>query len=71
MPVVRSGHKLRLPVQNPTEDATHIEVDVYYQKGGSNYWTGGRDEGGIYVSAQPIAIEDGVVRMVLGSGLKR
>jgi hypothetical protein len=71
MAIVSSGPKLRVPVQNPTEDATHVEVDVYYQKAGPNYWTGGRDEGGIYVSAQPITVRpDGGVCTVLGSGLK-
>ena len=70
MPIVSRGQKLRLPVQNATEDATHVEVDVYYQKGGPNYWTGYTDEGGIYVSAHPVAVEEGLVRTVLGTGLK-
>jgi hypothetical protein len=45
-----NGLRVRVPVVNPTEDATHIEVSVFYQKGGVNYVTSNREPGGIYVS---------------------
>jgi hypothetical protein len=70
MPSV-NGLRLRLPVSNPTEDVTHLEISVFYQKAGMNYASYKREPGGIYVSATPVKIADGMVSFVLFSGTKR
>ena len=70
MPSV-NGLRIRLPISNPTEDVTHIEVTVFYQKCGFNYGTGNREPGGIYCAARPVKVADGMVSFVLFSGTKR
>lgn len=34
--------------------ATHIDVEVYYTKGGPNLWSGGYTQRGYYISAKPV-----------------
>jgi hypothetical protein len=51
------------------------EVEVYYSKGGANFFVGGSDRRGIYVSVSPVEIidygtrEDGSHRTARGYGL--
>jgi len=66
-----NGLRLRIPVSNPTEDMTHLEISVFYQKAGMNYASYKREPGGIYVSVTPVKIADGMVSFVLFSGTKR
>jgi hypothetical protein len=66
-----NGIRVRVPVANPTEDVTHIEVSVFYQKGGVNYASGNREPGGIYCAVRPVKIADGMVSFILFSGTKR
>lgn len=35
-------------------DATHLKVEVYYSKGGMNYFTGTNEARGIYLSVSPV-----------------
>jgi len=37
-----------------TGDATHLKVEVYYDKGGMNYFTGGTQRRGLYLSVSPV-----------------
>src|SRR5215510_5759245 len=66
-----NGLRFRIPVSNPTEDVTHLEISVFYQKVGMNYATYKRELGGIYVSVTPVKIADGMVSFILFSGTKR
>ena len=66
-----NGLRLRIPVPNLTEDVTHLEISVFYQKAGMNYASYKREPGGIYVSVTPVKIADGMVSFVLFSGTKR
>jgi hypothetical protein len=66
-----SEWKASLPVKNPTEEVTHVEVSVSYDKGGPNYWSGGTDRRGVYVIATPIRIRDRMVSFIIGRGSKR
>ena len=34
--------------------ATHLKVEVYYSKGGANYFTGGTESRGIKLSVSPV-----------------
>ena len=70
MPSV-NGLRFRIPVSNPTEDVTHLEISVFYQKACMNYASYKREPGGIYVSVTPVKIADGMVSFILFSGTKR
>ena len=61
--------KIRLPVLK-TEYATHLEVEVAYEKGGANYTSGGHDPRGVYLYVRPIAMRDGVVSFLVCHGRK-
>ena len=39
-----------------TGQATHIEVSIYYSKGGMNYFSGGNEARGLYLSVTPVSI---------------
>src|ERR1700730_2142728 len=62
--------KIRLPVQE-TENATHVEIDVDYSKGGTNWYSGREEPRGFYVHVRSLAIRGGMTSFVLGNGYKR
>lgn len=68
---VTSKGNVRIPVEVPTEHCTHMEISIYYTKGGANYFSGKVDPRGINVSVTPIALKDGCVSMLLGHGLRK
>lgn len=37
-----------------SDKATHLKVEVYYSKGGINYFTGSNEKRGIYLSVSPV-----------------
>lgn len=37
-------------------EATHIEIELYYSKGGMNYFTGSTEARGFYLSVTPVSI---------------
>ena len=50
--------------------ATHIEVDLTYQLGGWNYFTGVKEPRGLYLGCSPIEKGDGWRGFVAFSGVK-
>lgn len=46
-----------LPVKKG--NATHIKVELYYTKGGMNYFSGKTDARGLYLSVSPVSISSG------------
>jgi hypothetical protein len=54
-----------------TADATHIQLEVSYDKGGMNWYTGREEPNGIYIHVRPTASRDGCTSFVLGKGYKR
>jgi hypothetical protein len=38
-----------------SERATHLKVQLYYDKGGMNYFTGGVQRRGLYLSVSPVS----------------
>lgn len=50
-----------LPVANPNEQHTHLEISVYYRKAGMSFATYKHVRGGIYVSCMPVKKERGSV----------
>ncbi len=61
--------KTRLPVQE-TEYATHLEIEVDYDKGGANYVSGNSEPRGIYLYVRPIAMRDGMMSFLVCHGRK-
>jgi hypothetical protein len=39
-----------------TGEATHVEVSLYYSKGGMNYFSGNNEARGLYLSVTPVSI---------------
>jgi hypothetical protein len=48
--------------------ANHLEVSVYYTKGGTNFFSGGTTPRGYYLSVRPVTKRDGMVSYELFSG---
>lgn len=48
-----------------------IEVELYYSKGGANYFSGSYDKRGIYASIKPVEVKaDGSVGFIIGKGVR-
>ncbi|GIV43946.1 MAG: hypothetical protein KatS3mg035_1069 [Bacteroidia bacterium] len=55
----------------PNEKATHIEIEIYYSKGGANYFTGQNEQRGIYVSVSPVTLGENFVSYTAFTGIKQ
>jgi hypothetical protein len=55
----------------PNPRATHLKVEVYYDKGGANYFTGGVESRGIKLSVSPVKKENGWESYTAFSGFKK
>ena len=53
------------------QGANHIEVSVYYTKGGMNYLSGGTTPRGYYVSVRPVTKRDYTVSFDLFAGRRQ
>lgn len=53
------------------KDATHLEVFVYYDKGGMSYFTGKVSPRGYYLSVTPVTKRDGMVSFAMFTGYKQ
>lgn len=50
---------------------SHLEVSVYYTKGGMSYFTGQVSPRGYYLSVRPVTLGNGMVSFDLFSGCKK
>jgi hypothetical protein len=57
--------------RNDLKDSTHLEVCVYYNLGGSNYFSGGVTPRGYYLSVKPVKKGNNSVSFTLFSGKSR
>lgn len=48
-------------------DANAISIDVYYDKGGTNYFSGNSDARGYWLSTMPVERKDGSTSFIIGS----
>jgi len=53
------------------EEGLVIQGEVYYSKGGANYFSGGNDPRGYWFSVQPVRIKDGMRSFMMGSGHRK
>lgn len=51
--------------------ATHLEISVYYSKGGMSYFTGQTSPRGYYISVRPVTMRDGMVSFELFAGRRQ
>jgi hypothetical protein len=51
--------------------ATHLEVSVYYTKGGRSYFSSGVTQRGYYISVTPITIRGNMTSYAMFSGRKQ
>ena len=51
-------------------DHKYIDVELYYGKGGWNYFTCTQERRGYYISAQPISVKDNMYSFIAFSGRK-
>ena len=52
-------------------DGIEIEGEVYYSRGGINYFNGGSDPRGYYFAVRPIRVHNGMRSFIMGSGTKK
>ena len=60
---------LSLPVAEG--DCTHVDVEVFYNKGGMNYFTAQSERRGYYLSAQPLTKSENSRGYTAFSGVKQ
>jgi len=53
---------------NDLKDSTHLEVSVYYTKGGPNYFSRGVTPRGYYLSVKPVTLGESTVSYTMFSG---
>ena len=61
---------LRYKITRADGDSNVLDVSIFYDKGGSNYFSGGVNRRGYYVSATPKKVEGNFVSMTMFEGLK-
>lgn len=62
--------RIKLGRLKTTKEDTYIDVELYYDKGGMNYFTGRETKRGYYLSASPVETSDGWTRYTAFSGIK-
>ena len=62
--------KKYLPLE-PNSSATHLKVEIYYSKGGANYFTGTNEKRGIYLSVSPVTRGENSESYIGFSGIKK
>jgi len=51
--------------------ANTLKVELYYTKGGMNYFTGNSEPRGLYLSVSPVTVSDGSESFTAFSGVKK
>jgi len=66
------NQRKRIKLLNVAEgNCTHIEIDVFYSKGGMNYFTSTNERRGLYLSVQPVTISERSKSFMGFSGVKQ
>ena len=50
---------------------THLKMELYYSKGGTNVWNSKTEDRGYYMSISPVKRERGIETYIGGPGIKR
>lgn len=62
------GHAVYVPTDQLGSDHTHLKIDIYHDKGGTNYWHGTTDPGGYWLSLGAVTVKDNSITETLGFG---
>lgn len=57
--------------RNDLKNGNHLEIGVFYTKGGMSYFTGQVSPRGYYLSVRPVTLERGMVSFNLLAGCKK
>lgn len=57
--------------RNDLKRGTHLEISIYYSKGGMSYFSGQVSPRGYYLSVRPVTLANGMISYDLFSGCKR
>jgi hypothetical protein len=60
-----------IPIQNPGRNANFVKVELYYNKGGMNYFTYREEKRGYYLSVSPVYRERGMESYTAFTGTKQ
>lgn len=52
-------------------NCTHIEIELFYSKGGMNYFTNSNERRGLYLSVQPVTISQNSKGYTIFTGVKQ
>ena len=52
-------------------NCTHIEIELFYSKGGMNYFTNSNERRGLYLSVQPVTLSERSKSFMGFSGVKQ
>lgn len=64
------GQNYRALVDGLDEAGRSVSVEVAYQLGGMNYFTGNHDSRGVFLSLRHMTVKDGMQSFILGEGVK-
>ena len=63
--------KKYIELKEKTRNATHLKIEVYYNKGGYNAFTGKDEKRGYYVSVSPVEKCGNLESFIAFSGIKQ
>ena len=63
--------KKYIELKNPGKYATHLRIELFYDLGGYNYFTGRQTPRGYYLSVSPVAREGYMESFTAFSGIKQ
>lgn len=68
----RDGYRALFPfvTEKAGKESTHLAVEVSYELGGMNYFSGQVNRRGVYARIRPITVKDGMESFFLGDGMK-
>ena len=67
---MKKYEKSRYIERDDLKNASHLEVSVYYNKGGTNYFSGGTIPRGYYISVTPVTKGNGMISYTMFTGHK-
>jgi hypothetical protein len=57
--------------RNDLKGANHLEISVYYTKGGANIFSGGTTPRGYYLCVRPVTMSNGMISFNIFAGRRK
>ena len=61
--------KYYIPIQNPTDNNTHVQISIYYTQGGMSFYDYKNVSQGIKLSVDKIEIKENCIRSTMGTSV--